>query len=202
MTDRVSVRRKRHAPDKVVGLYQEYLAEEMKVIPIKPEGDKVKGRAKGASRRAMDRVSAELGYVSYQSVRLALDRWNKARSAEIETFGRLLDPEFSRAVRILQDGVDNLLSVCADLKEGLKALDLEAQDTLLEDVDDIMSGLKQERPGVLCPYCKQLTEECSKCDGDGWWDSLDGDIDPRLTDPVNVHVMQDGKIVPLESEEL
>lgn len=191
MNDRAHARA-RNPVDTVVKAYEKALKAEERKPDTKEEG--ALGPARGAHRRACEAVAAEMGYAGFKAVWNILERHDAKHMAKLETFGMQLDPEFSRGVRLIQDSVDKLLEACDLLGDGLAAMAVKSTadvgDDAIELVERVRMQLEVERPGILCPYCKGVVDDCPECEGDGWWDSLEGlgDVDPRLTDDENIHV--------------
>jgi hypothetical protein len=192
MNDRAHARA--HNPvDTVVKAYERALRAEEKRPDTKEEG--AKGPAHGARRRACEAVAENMGYAGWRVVLNIIERHDAKSLAKLETFGMALDPEFSRGVRLIQDSVDKLLEACdlisdaAEIQVGVKPGE-DTENDICYLMGRVRKQLEVERPGILCPFCKGVVDDCPECDGDGWWDSLEGlgEVDPRLTDDENIHV--------------
>lgn len=188
---RPSARRRNNAD--VMKLYRRCLAEEE--AREMPPRKGASGRPKEAARRAMERTAEKLDYGTWQSVETAVKRWAAANGADIETYGMVLDDNFSMEVRLIQDAVGKMLTACDDLIAGAGSLEMDHTVDVLKEVAET---LDLEMPTHLCPLCKAVVPGCKECDGSGWWAGVDVYVDPKLLDAEDICVVVDGKVVALE----
>lgn len=196
MSNRPSARAQK--TQNIVDLFELYLAEEEAREDVKSHNGS--GRHLEARSRAMERVAEKVGHTNRNNIRSTIIRWEAVNYAKPDfwTFGLELDPKFSMVIRQRQNRVDEMLEACAVIEKGCKLLGWN-----LVVSSKLFTQLESERPRFLCPFCKDVVPDCERCDGDGWFDEIDGMKCPqRLLDSEDIHVQApDGKVVTLDEWE-